>query len=58
MIEIAPGMLVDNKRNIKIGYHHVHANGSEVKYYLTAKEKNNYKVSVTEVSENTLLIAS
>lgn len=42
-------MLVDNQRDIKIGYYHQHANGSETKYYLAATEEDNYEVSATEV---------
>ena len=41
-------MLVDNQRNIKIGYYDKH-NNETTKYYLAAAEEDNFEVSTTEV---------
>ena len=43
----ASPMLVDHQRDIKIGYYFQHPNGTETKYYLTAKD--NFEVSATTV---------
>ena len=41
-------MLVDNQRNIKLGYYD-RQNNETIKYYLAAIEEDNLEVSTTEV---------
>ena len=48
MIQTGSPMLVDNQRDIKIGYYHKHGDET-TKYYLTAAEEDNFEVSATEV---------
>ena len=48
MIQTGSPMLVDNQRNIKIGYYHMQGDET-TKYYLTAAGEDNFEVSATEV---------
>jgi len=48
MIQTGSPMLVDNQRDIKIGYYHEQGDET-IKYYLTAAEEDNFEVSATEV---------
>ena len=51
VVQTGSGMLVNNRRNIKIGYHE--KNGNETtKYYLAAAAEDNFEVSMTKVRAN------
>lgn len=52
VVQSSPEMLVDNQRNVKIGYYHHDVDGNETKYYLAATEEDDFKVFATEVSHN------
>lgn len=49
VVQSGSAMLVDNQRDIKIGYYHRHPNGTETKYYLATEENDDFTVFATEV---------
>ena len=51
VVQTGSGMLVDNQRNIKIGYYERNGNVT-TKYYLAAAKEDNFEVSITKVRAN------